>query len=76
VDWFRAAVQTETVTVVLLLGRFERDEMMAELERFEGGHLVYANVGPDLIGRIRLALDDPNPDVTAATDDAPAEPNP
>ena len=56
--WFRDAVQPETVTVVLLLGRFDREATMTELERFAGGHLVYANVGPDLIGRIRLALDD------------------
>jgi hypothetical protein len=46
------------VTVVLLLGRFDRDATVSELERFEGARLVYANVGPDLIGRIRLALDD------------------
>lgn len=59
VDWFRESVQPETVTVVLLLGRFDREATMTELERFAGGHLVYANVGPDLIGRIRLALDDP-----------------
>jgi uncharacterized membrane protein len=58
VQWFREAVQPETVTVVLLLGRFDREATMAELERFEGGHLVYANVGADLIGRIRTALDD------------------
>jgi uncharacterized membrane protein len=61
VRWFRDAVQPETVTVVLLLGRFDRDVTMSELERFAGGHLVYANVGPDLIGRIRLALDDATP---------------
>ena len=61
VRWFRDAVQPETVTVVLLLGRFDRDATMTELERFSGGHLVYANVGPDLIGRIRLALDDATP---------------
>ena len=58
VEWFRSAVQPDTVTVVLLLGRFDRAATVAELERFEGAHLVYANVGPDLIGRIRLALDD------------------
>jgi uncharacterized membrane protein len=61
VQWFREAVQPETVTVVLLLGRFDREATMVELERFEGGHLVYANVGPDLIGRIRTALDDSEP---------------
>lgn len=68
VQWFRDAVQPDTVTVVLLLGRFDRDATMAELERFEGAHLVYANVGPDLLGRIRVALDD-----SAASSEAPAD---
>jgi len=74
VRWFREAVQPETVTVVLLLGRFDRDATMTELERFAGGHLVYANVGPDLIGRIRLALDDETPadDLIEDHDPAPA----
>jgi uncharacterized membrane protein len=65
VEWFRGAVREDTVTVVLLLGRFDREATVTELERFEGAHLVYANVGADLIGRIRLALDDDNPAVVA-----------
>lgn len=69
VQWFRDAVQPDTVTVVLLLGRFDRDATMSELERFEGGHLVYANVGPDLIGRIRQALDDSEGAGAAPVDD-------
>ena len=68
VAWFREAVQPETVTIVLLLGRYDRDAMVTELERFEGAHLVYANVGPDVIGRIRIALDD-----TRVTDAAEQE---
>jgi uncharacterized membrane protein len=70
VEWFRSAVRDDTITVVLLLGRFDREATVAELERFEGAHLVYANVGPDLIGRIRLALDDESgdPAVAAGTD--------
>ena len=58
VQWFRDAVQPGTVKVVLLLGRFDRDATVAELERFEGAQLVDANVGPDLMGRIRIAHDD------------------
>ena len=73
VSWFREAVQPATVTVILLLGRYDRDAMLSELERFEGGHLVYANVGPDVIGRIRLALDDSTADDAPAADPAPTE---
>ena len=59
VAWFREAVQPDTVTVVLLLGEVNRPVVMAELERFAGAHLVYANVEPDVVQRIRDALDDP-----------------
>jgi uncharacterized membrane protein len=62
VAWFREAVQPDTTTVVLLLGTYDREATFAELERFAGGHLVYANVGPDVTARIREALDDPTVD--------------
>jgi hypothetical protein len=68
VAWFREAVQPETVTLVLLLGRFDREATFAELTRFGGGHLVHANLEPDAVARIRLALEDtaaPADDVTA-----------
>jgi uncharacterized membrane protein len=69
VSWFREAVQPGTVTLVLLLGRFDREATFAELQRFSGGHLVHANLEPDAIARIRSALHDtadPEP-----VDDAP-----
>ena len=69
VAWFRDAVKPETVTVVLLLGRFDREATFTELERFAGGHLVYANLGTDAVARIREALDDPTVDAPV---DAPA----
>jgi uncharacterized membrane protein len=59
VAWFREAVQPDTVTVVLLLGEVNRAVVMAELERFAGARLVYANVEPDVVRRIRDALGDP-----------------
>jgi len=59
VRWFRDAVQPNTATVVLLLGQFDRGVALEELERFAGARLVYANVSPDLVQRIRGALDDP-----------------
>lgn len=60
VSWFRDAVQPDTVTVVLLLGEVNQGVVMAELERFAGAHLVYANVEPDTVQRIRDALQDPS----------------
>ena len=59
VDWFREAVQPDTVTVVLLLQRINTSAVLDELERFAGARLVYANVPPDIVQRIRTALDDP-----------------
>lgn len=59
VDWFRDAVQPGTVTVVLLLDRIDTSAALDELERFAGARLVYANVPPDIVQRIRVALDDP-----------------
>jgi uncharacterized membrane protein len=56
VDWFRDAVQPNTVTVVLLLGRYDDHAAIEELERFAGARLVYANVAPDIVQRIRGAL--------------------
>lgn len=71
VEWFRQAVQPGTVTMVLLLGRFDREATLRELERFSGGHLVYANLGTDGIARIRTALDDETQDADQA---GPVEP--
>jgi uncharacterized membrane protein len=59
VDWFRGAVQPDTVTVVLLLERVNTSAVLDELERFAGARLVYANVPPGIVQRIRDALDDP-----------------
>ncbi len=59
VAWFREAVRPNTVTVVLLLGSFDERVALDELERFAGARLVYANVGPDVVTRIRDALHDP-----------------
>lgn len=74
VGWFREAVQPGTVTLVLLLGNFDREAAFAELERFSGGHLVHANLEPDAIARIRRALDDGS--APAVMSDALAPPTP
>jgi uncharacterized membrane protein len=67
VAWFREAVQPGTFTLVLLLGRFDREVMVGELERFSGAHLVYANLGTDGIARVRSALHDETGEVAADT---------
>ena len=72
VSWFREAVQPGTTTLVLLLGRFDREATFAELGRFGGGHLVHANLEPDAVARIRIALDDVSD--PAVTDAAPLPP--
>jgi uncharacterized membrane protein len=74
VGWFREAVQPGTVTLVLLLGTFDREAAFTELERFSGGHLVHANLEPDAIARIRRALDDVS--AQAPTSDMLAPPTP
>jgi uncharacterized membrane protein len=70
VAWFREAVQPGTVTLILLLGRFDREAVFAELQRFGGGHLVHANLEPDAIARIRTALADSD-DAASGVDSLP-----
>lgn len=60
VAWFRDAVQPGTATVVLMLGQIDDRAVFAELERFAGARLVYANVPPDVVQRIRDAIEDPS----------------
>lgn len=71
VDWFREAVQPGTHTVVLLFGDVDINAATAELERFAGARLVYANVPPDVVARIRDAIGDPS---TAPLTQDPADP--
>jgi len=44
VTWFREAVQPGTATVALLVTELDRNALIAEVERFHGAHLVYANL--------------------------------
>jgi uncharacterized membrane protein len=59
VDWFREAVQRGTTTLALLVEDLDRNALVAELERFAGAHLVYANLDPLWTDRIRTALNEP-----------------
>jgi uncharacterized membrane protein len=62
VAWFRDAVQPDTATIVLLVTKLDRDALVAEAERFTGAELVYANLDPSTIDRIKAALGDTHTD--------------
>jgi uncharacterized membrane protein len=59
VDWFRSAVEPGTTIVAILVGRTNQQAVFDELKRFEGAHLVYANVPDTWQERIREALGEP-----------------
>jgi uncharacterized membrane protein len=56
VAWFREAVQPGTATLALLVEEVDRDALVAELERFSGARLVYANLPSFWVEQIRSAL--------------------
>lgn len=58
VAWFRESVQPDTTTVVILTADVLVDPFVAEAERFVGAHLVYANLAPGIVDRVRTALGD------------------
>lgn len=58
VTWFREAVRPDTTSVVILTSDVMVDPFVAEARRFAGGHLVFANMAPGIVDRIRAAFDD------------------
>jgi len=73
VKWFREAVQDSTTTLVLLTEDLDRAALVNELERFAGARLVYANVDPEWLDRMHVALGEaPSRPVTPVTP-APAD---
>jgi uncharacterized membrane protein len=70
VAWFREAVQPESTIVALLVKDLDREALISELERFEGAHLVYANVADAWQDRIRQALGE----TTAASGEVAGDP--
>jgi uncharacterized membrane protein len=60
VAWFREAVQPGTTTLALLVEDLDRNALVAELERFAGAKLVYANLDATWVERIRVALHEPS----------------
>lgn len=61
VEWFRQAVADGTTTLVLLVENLDHDALVAELGRFAGARLVYANLDARWLDRMHAALGDPSP---------------
>jgi hypothetical protein len=57
-------VEPGTYTVVVLADAVKTDELVEETRRFEGAHLVYANMDVYAIRRLEIALGE------ASVDDA------
>jgi len=56
VAWFREVVQPDTATVALLVTEVDRNALVTEVERFSGANLVYTNLDPNTMDRLREAL--------------------
>lgn len=56
VAWFRETVDPGATIVALLVQELDRDALVAEVGRFPGAQLVYANLDEATIDRIRTAL--------------------
>ena len=62
VGWFRQAVQPGSVIVALLVTGLNVNALVDEAARFAGAHLVYANLEPNAMERIRGAFGEASPD--------------
>lgn len=56
VAWFREAVKPGTATVAILASEIIEAHLVAEVERFAGAELVYANFDEDMLRRLGEAL--------------------
>jgi uncharacterized membrane protein len=61
VAWFREAVDADTTTLVVLAEDLDPRALVDELGRFEGAKLVYANLRPLWLDRMREALGEDPP---------------
>lgn len=57
VAWFRDAVKPGTATVAVLASEIVEDSLVAEVHRFAGADLVYANFDDEMMGRLKDALE-------------------
>ena len=74
VAWFRDAVAPGTTTLALLVEHLDTAALVTELERFAGANLVYANVDPLWVDRMRAALGEPPAAPAAPTTPTADEP--
>lgn len=58
VAWFREVVQPGTTTVALLASELDHNALVSEASRFSGARLVYTNLDPATLDRVKRALDD------------------
>jgi uncharacterized membrane protein len=83
VDWFRKAVDPDTVILALLVSDVDMPALVEESKRFAGAELVYANVDPTTLTRLEQSLrpssvpdDDASADADAGDQDPPPPPSP
>jgi uncharacterized membrane protein len=69
VDWFRSAVDPDSVILALLVSDVDMPALVEEAKRFAGAELVYANVDPTALSSLTKALASEDADAPGA--DAP-----
>lgn len=57
VGWFKQAVEPGRTIVALLVEDLDPDALVGEVERFPGAELVYSNLDPGTIARIKAGLE-------------------
>lgn len=76
VAWFRESVAPGTTILALLVEGLDPAALVAELERFAGARLVYANLDPMWLDRMRAALGEPPAPAPVSAAAAPADSSP
>ena len=71
VAWLKEAVEPGHTVLAILVTDFDREALLAELERFHGARLLYGNLPPDFMAKVREALGEAEP--AAAPFDAPPD---
>jgi uncharacterized membrane protein len=73
VAWFRESVAPGRTTLALLVEDLDPAALVTELERFAGGRLVYANLDPMWVERMRAAWGEPPAPAPVPAAPAPAD---
>jgi uncharacterized membrane protein len=58
VDWLKEATEPGRTVLAILVGDFDHEALITELERFQGARLLYGNLPVDTLTRIHEALND------------------